>query len=259
MLKYFKSNRGVAFVEGALGLVLLLAVVSGFWGLHSLNDMRRNIAAAAFGILADPNLVPFSVDAAGNTVRWGDPGDTGFDFVLGLDAVTNAPVSGLSSLESSLVTQLDDSSKIFTMASNTSCKVAIGYLNILVPGGPSTPPANTWGNCCETAPPVGPLPRTIHPASIDTGITPIEMAMKNRADQYVSSLTGSRVNSQETLVLLDADSLPQFGSTTSTQPTPIYFPWAPFYLWGCEGDIALLFGLVPFNTFRWTGIVVPKR
>jgi len=236
-----KIDRGIAVVESILTLILLLSVLSGLWAIHAFEDMKRNIIAASYRALNDPKLVPFSTNPQGDFVTWGDPTATGID--------------PLPAIRQNILDDLQAGSSLFSMATNISCDVAIAYLNIQVPESASSPPPSKWGTCCED---IGGSLRTVHPSTIETPATTLHTEMLNKVNAYVSSMTGLVVNSRETLLLLDADATNQYAITT-TVPTDIYLQWAPYFVWACEGNSSMLLGILPFNAFRWSGVVVPKR
>ena len=248
-IKMVTKERGVAYIEGLLSVAVLLIVISGFWTIHTLHDFKRNIYSAAFNVLTNTEIKPFSTDSAGNFVLWGDPSAQGLDPILGDESL------GYSSLQSKMVAQIKENSKISNFTDAISCKVAIGYLDLMRPGGPNNPLPAQWGECCDTTV----SERIVHPITIESSTSQIDVTIREAANSYATKMRGRKINFLESLVLLDADTLPEFGQINKVDPKSIFMRWAPFLLWSCEGELRLIFGAVPFGSVRWSGVVVPKR
>jgi len=237
----FSKDSGIAFLELSLSILLLLSLIGGVWALHSLGDMKKNIAGAIYRAFNTSTIQPFTTDALGNLVKW----DAG-----------NVAVNVITPIKDNIKQSLQAGSSLFQLSSWASlppltypCELSIAYLDI----DTTHSGENERGKVVN----IGAI--TIVPP-LSSG-TPLATAMLSTANAYAADMLGKKINSEETRVLMDPDTLPQFALLGSQPPVPqsYYFQWAPFFVWGCDGDVGMIFNMIPFKNFSWTGVFVPKR
>lgn len=238
------NEAGIAVIELALAIILLIFLVGGIWGLHTLGDMKRNVLSSVYTAFNSSTIRPFITNERGDVVKWGSP-----------DAITDFNLGVIDPIIQDITDSMSVGSGLFSLATGVDCRVSIGYLDVDVTNGDD----NLRG-VVTTSALLPNDPDSLVPA-INPMTDPLSFRMFNIANGYAQNMFQKKINSEEGRVLMDPDTLPQFAGPASAEPIPetLYFEWAPFFVWGCEGRAGMLFSLIPFGEFRWSGIFVPKR
>ncbi len=224
-----KNQSGTSIIEMSLSVVFLFSLIGGFWAMHSLQDMKRNIYSSLYRVFNDLNLKPFTVDSNDQIAPW-----TQSTVNAGLLDSLNNPLSSNSLTQTASV-----GSSLFNNAT-VNCRIVVGYLDVNTSGPNAGKATGTYFLVSD------PL------VSASTHLA--DPLITVAASDYASYMTNKKVNAEEARVLLDADTLPQFGGLAGQGPVPIYLQYAPFFVWGCTGQVGLLFDLIPFKSFSMSGI-----
>jgi len=232
--KIFQNNKGTSIIEFTIVVFPLLFLINALWAMHSLHDMKRNVYGAMYNVLNRTNIQPFTYDSDDQFAPW--PVGTVNQFVL-------------TSIRDNLTAALQVGSSLYNLAPTVpNCRVILQYLDVDVTS--STPSIRGTATGTYTL---------VSNPDVTTSSVPVDQLIVTEAQNFAAYMTGKKVNAEESRVLLDADTLPQFGNLDGLPVNPIYLPYAPFFVWACEGDANIMFNLVPFSSFEFFGTYAVKR
>ena len=217
------NQRASVVIELAVVVLILLAVFNGIWAFHTLLDVKRNIHASVFAAFNSQRMELFTTNQGGDVIRWDD---------------SNVGPQLTNDLEAWLNSNLAFGSSLFRNLTDISCKVAICYLDI------ETSNLSTLGYVLNTS-----GPDDLCFPNLSSG-THEELMWQEAFDYHrLMTVMGRALNPEEGRYALK-------GYSAGPPIYPVYFPFAPFFTWACQGDIRVLLWR---QNVREANVYVPVR
>ncbi|MCB9029977.1 MAG: hypothetical protein H6619_02920 [Deltaproteobacteria bacterium] len=223
-----RQEPGSAVIEVLVTFVVLLAVLNGILGLHGMEDIRRTVNSSVFSVFTTPTLEAFTTNVGGDLVKFTE---------------ANVHQELVDELEANLAHNMNFGSTLYRNSSKITCKITICYLDV-----ETTDPAN-FGRVLSSSNPDNFCVPSVAAPSAGTTLE----SLRTEAFEYYDKVKGTVLNPKETEYILDRDVMP---TPSSNEVYPVYFEYAPYFVWACRGTYRIFLWYGKFNE---SGVFVPKR